>query len=360
MYKIWWLYTLVQPAAILPGNLEITIVTGTSNANLLKRVLVVHGISSWMVQDWGDIGVWLSMCSLLTTMLLTMVLWCWAYNNCGSWASIISSSLVSLTQTQCKLQQQQWSTCISTLLFHSGRMSQQFHQFDADKLDIVDDDCGRHPVPLWVAKPKAIVLEELLDEVAGILKGLAQAVPCKLPKRQVEGLEYFTRHVLQRCHNQYEDTFRRQRPELVQKQLVVCDGICGLLSLWVHAVRWPNTQDSSSGMLFSSCKTESATTDASLAPSDLHILTHFYMPCIQSLPIACNTGNCWVARAYHTLNAYKGSWSWWHSVQHVSGCKDHRILFPYNRLDLWSSSAFDHRHSVVSSDGLSLYAVLII
>jgi len=104
-------------------------------------------------------------------------------------------------------------------------------QFDADKLDIVDDDCGRHPVPLWVAKPKAIVLEELLDEVAGVLEGLAQAVPCKLPKRQVEGLGYFTRHVLQRCQNQYEDTFRRQRPELVQKQLVVCDGICGLLSL---------------------------------------------------------------------------------------------------------------------------------
>ncbi len=82
-------------------------------------------------------------------------------------------------------------------------------QFDADKLDIVDDDCGRHPVPLWVAKPKAIVLEELLDEVAGILEGLAQAVPCKLPKRQVEGLEHFTRHVLQRCQNQYEETFRR-------------------------------------------------------------------------------------------------------------------------------------------------------
>lgn len=50
MYKIWWLYTLVQPAAILQSNLEITIVTGTStevaNANLLKRVLVVHEISS--------------------------------------------------------------------------------------------------------------------------------------------------------------------------------------------------------------------------------------------------------------------------------------------------------------------------
>ncbi len=50
MYKTWWLYILVQPAAILQNNLEITIVTGTStevaNANLLKHVLAVHGSSS--------------------------------------------------------------------------------------------------------------------------------------------------------------------------------------------------------------------------------------------------------------------------------------------------------------------------
>ncbi len=56
MYKTWWLYILVQLAAILQSNLEITIVTGSddctrkfaevANANLLKRVLAVHGSSS--------------------------------------------------------------------------------------------------------------------------------------------------------------------------------------------------------------------------------------------------------------------------------------------------------------------------
>ena len=92
------------------------------------------------------------------------------------------------------------------------------------KFDIVQQRSGSL---VWVPHLKDDVLPDLLDEAADIVEGLAQA---KLPKRQMEHLHFFVRHVLRPCwksspSESYEDLFRRQRPQLAEQKEAVCVAI---------------------------------------------------------------------------------------------------------------------------------------
>ena len=91
------------------------------------------------------------------------------------------------------------------------------------KFDIVQQRSGNL---VWVPHLKDDVLPVLLDNAADMIEGLVQANRAKLPKRQMEHLDFFVRHVLRSCwktcpSESYDDLFRRQRSHLAEQKEAV-------------------------------------------------------------------------------------------------------------------------------------------
>ncbi len=91
-------------------------------------------------------------------------------------------------------------------------------QYDSTKLAVMDQQCSwlGSAKLMWVARPRAEVLDEVLDNIADVLDNIVKKVPHKLPKRHIEGLQYFSEHVVKPValseHPNYEQMYREGHP----------------------------------------------------------------------------------------------------------------------------------------------------
>ncbi len=93
---------------------------------------------------------------------------------------------------------------------------------------------------IWVARPKAEVLDDVLDNVADVLNCIIETLPHKVPKNNMEELQFITKHVLRLiAHCQppermnWERIWREQNTDkVVPRRVAVCEKIC--LSMQAH------------------------------------------------------------------------------------------------------------------------------
>lgn len=113
-------------------------------------------------------------------------------------------------------------------------------QFDANKLSVVEQRGYSHNGSaqlIWVARPKAEVLDEVMDNIADVLDSIINTMPHKVPKKNIAGLQSIVTHVLRPptkciCPG-FEQMWRDQHPDkALHLRYLVCEKVC--LSMQAH------------------------------------------------------------------------------------------------------------------------------
>ena len=125
------------------------------------------------------------------------------------------------------------------LLYRNSRYLQYHNvslcQFNPNKLSVVEQRGHFASAQLiWVARPKAEVLDDVLDDVADVLDCIIETMPHKLPKSNMKELQFITKHVLRliaHCQHperiNWERIWREQNSDkVVPRRIAVCEEIC--------------------------------------------------------------------------------------------------------------------------------------